>query len=255
VTVYCAIDDESYGVDKGGIEIVPQEAVKLIIPVHSGLPDRAVRLYRAPPDSSISSRLLTKLKKGVLLLSEVEFDAWSEAELRKTNCHSHSEQEAAKVDAESTPELVSGPVRRLVNKNDRGRRFEEYLSREGFAELAISNDDFVAILNDALPGVEWPDDRIDAALEEVTGYLSQAIGHWGWSTFKTKRRELRERLELLQTSLKTAAYILQSSGDLREKIDMDLLEFIANAAIEKDLEPTAAAMTQKYLASKRNWRN
>ena len=110
--------------------------------------------------------------------------------LRKTNCHSQSEQKAAKVDGPSAQELVSDPVRRLVNKNDRGRRFEEYLSREGFAELEISNDDFVAILNDASPGVEWPDDRIDAALEEVTGYLSQAIGHWGWSTFKTKRREL-----------------------------------------------------------------
>ena len=248
LTVYCAIVDESHGVDKGSIEIVPQEAVKLIIPVHSGLPDRPVHLYRLQPGSSISSRLLTKLKRGILLLSEVEFDAWCEAELRKTNCLSQSERDAAKVGGPSTGELASGRERRLINKNEKGRRFEEYLPREGFADVAISAEDFGAILSDALPGVEWPDNVIDAAFEEAAGYLSRAVGHWGWSTFNTRRRDLRERLELLRKSLKTAAYILASVGDLREKIDIDLLGFIANAAIEKDPDLTYAAMNRKYAA-------
>jgi hypothetical protein len=116
------------------------------------------------------------------------------------------------------------------------------------ADIAISVEDFGAVLSDALPGVEWPDDVIDAAFEEVTEHLSRAVGHWGWSTFNTRRRELRERLQLLRKSLKTAAYILASTGDLREKIDMDLLGFIANAAIEKDPDLTLPAMNRKYAA-------
>jgi hypothetical protein len=44
LTVRCAIVDESHDVDEGSVEIVPQKAVKLIIPVHSGLPDHAVHV-------------------------------------------------------------------------------------------------------------------------------------------------------------------------------------------------------------------
>ena len=246
LTVWCAVVDKSGDTDKGSIEIVPQEAVNLIIPVRSGLPDRAVHLYRPKPSASISSRLLTKLKKGILLLSEAEFDAWREAGLRKSKCLSQSEQEAARVDNASTQQSVSGRVQPLVNKKTKGRRFEEYLPREGFADVSISVEDFRAILGDVVPAAEWPDDLIGAAFEDLTEHLSRAVGHWGWSTFHTRRQALHERLGLLKTSLKAASYVLQSRGDLREKIDMDLLEFIANAAIEKDPELTAAAMTQKY---------
>jgi hypothetical protein len=82
--VCCAIVDESRAVDEGSIESVPKEALKLVIPVHSGLPDYAVHVYRPQPGSSISSRLLAKLRKSIMLLSRVEFDAWYEAERRKT---------------------------------------------------------------------------------------------------------------------------------------------------------------------------
>jgi hypothetical protein len=125
-------------------------------------------------------------------------------------------------------------------------RFEDYLPREGFADVAISVEQFRTILSDATPGVEWPNDVIDAAFDEVTEYFARAVGHWGWSSFNTRRQALRERLEFLRTSLKTAAYILASSGDLREKIDIDLLGFIANVAIEKESDLTSAAMNRKY---------
>jgi hypothetical protein len=132
--------------------------------------------------------------------------------------------------------------------NNKSRRFENYLPQEGFADVAISVEDFGALLSDAFPGIELPEDLIDKAFEEVIEHLSRAVGHWGWSAFNARRKELRERLALLQKSLKTAAYILQSSGALREKIDMDLLGFIANAAIEKDPDLTCATMNRKYAA-------
>jgi hypothetical protein len=130
--------------------------------------------------------------------------------------------------------------------NDKGRRFEDYLPREGFADVAMSAENFCTILRDAMLGVEWPDGMVDAAFDDLIDCLQRAAGHWEWSTFNTKRQALRERLELLRKSLKTAAYILASSGDLREKIDMDLLEFIANAAIDADPDLTSAAMNRKY---------
>jgi len=128
--------------------------------------------------------------------------------------------------------------------DEKRRRFEDYLPREGFADVAISLEQFRTILSDATPGVEWPNYGIDAAFDEVTEYLSRAVGHWGWSSFNTRRQALRERLELLRTSLKTS-YILASSGDLREKIDVDLLGFITNVAIEADSDLTPSAMRQK----------
>ena len=128
--------------------------------------------------------------------------------------------------------------------DEKRRRFEDYLPREGFADVAISLEQFRTILSDATPGVEWPNYGIDAAFDEVTEYLSRAVGHWGWSSFNTRRQALRERLELLRTSLKTS-YILASSGDLREKIDVDLLGFITNVAIEADSGLTPSAMRQK----------
>ena len=115
--VYCAIVDESHGVDEGSIEIVPQAAVRLIIPIHSGLPDHAVLVYRPQPSSSVSSRLLTKLRKGILLLSRIEFDAWYEAERQKTNWLSQSQSKAAKVGRPRAGELIRGRVRRLVEQN------------------------------------------------------------------------------------------------------------------------------------------
>jgi hypothetical protein len=130
--------------------------------------------------------------------------------------------------------------------DEKRRRFQDYLTREGFADVAISLEQFQTILSDATPGVDWPNYGIDAAFDEVTEYLSRAVGHWGWSSFNTRRQALRERLELLRTSLKTAAYILALSGDLREKIDIDLLGFITNVAIEKESDLTSAAMHRKY---------
>jgi hypothetical protein len=115
--VCCAIVDESRAVDEGSIENVPKEALKLVIPVHSGLPDHAVHVYRPQPGSSISSRLLAKLRKSIMLLSRVEFDAWYEAERRKTNWPAQSQSKAAKVGRPRAGELVPNRVRRLVEQN------------------------------------------------------------------------------------------------------------------------------------------
>jgi hypothetical protein len=113
-------------------------------------------------------------------------------------------------------------------------RYEDYLPREGFAEIELTSEDFRAILNDAMPGGEWPANVIDAVVDELRDHFARDNGQFGWSSFNTKRGDLRERLDLLRGSLKTAAYILASSGDLREKIDVDLLGFITNVAIEAD---------------------
>jgi hypothetical protein len=129
------------------------------------------------------------------------------------------------------------------------RRFEDYLPREGFAEIELTPDRFRVMLNDAMPGGEWPDNVIDAVVDELTDHLARANGQFGWSSFNTKRWDLRERLDLLRGSLKTAAYILASSGDLREKIDVDLLGFISKVAIEADPDLTPSAMRQKYAAA------
>jgi hypothetical protein len=105
------------------------------------------------------------------------------------------------------------------------------------------------ILNDAMPGVEWPDNAIDAVVDELDDHLARAIGQFGWSSFNTKRRDLSKRLKLLRDSLETAADILGSSGDLREKIDVDLLGFIANVAVEAAPGLTSFAMNRKYFAA------
>jgi hypothetical protein len=128
-------------------------------------------------------------------------------------------------------------------------RYEDYLPREGFAEIELTSDHFRAILNDAMPNGEWPDNVIDAVVDELADHLARAIGQFGWSSSNTRRRDLRERLDLLRGSLKTAAYILASSGDLREKIDVDLLGFITNVAIEADPGLTPSAVRQKYAAA------
>jgi hypothetical protein len=129
------------------------------------------------------------------------------------------------------------------------RRCEDYLPREGFAEVELTFDRFRVILNDAMPGGEWPDDIIDTVIDEVTHHLAQAIGQFGWSPFNTKRGDLRERLELLRDSLETAADILASSGDLREKIDIDLLGFVTNVVVEADPGLTSALMNRKYASA------
>jgi hypothetical protein len=100
-----------------------------------------------------------------------------------------------------------------------------------------------------MPGGEWPANVIDAVVDELRDHLARANGQFGWSSFNTKRGDLRERLDLLRGSLKTAAYILASSGDLREKIDVDLLGFITNVAIEADPGLTPSAVRQKYAAA------
>lgn len=129
------------------------------------------------------------------------------------------------------------------------RRFEDYLPREGFAEPELTSDRFRAILNDAMPGGEWPDAVIDAVVDELDDHLARANGQFGWSSFNTKRGDLRERLELMRGSLETAAAILASSGDLRGKIDVDLLGFIANVAVEAEPGLTSSAMNRKYAAA------
>jgi hypothetical protein len=129
------------------------------------------------------------------------------------------------------------------------RRFEDYLPREGFAEIELTSDHFRAILNDAMPSGEWPDNVIDAVVDELADHLARAIGQFGWSSFNTKRCDLRKRLKLLRDSLETAADILASSGDLREKIDVDLLGFIANVAVEAEPGLTSSAMNRKYAAA------
>jgi hypothetical protein len=66
-------------------------------------------------------------------------------------------------------------------------RFEDYLPREGFAEPELTSDRFRAILNDAMPGGEWPANVIDAVVDEL--HVARAIGQFGWSSFNTKRRD------------------------------------------------------------------
>jgi hypothetical protein len=129
------------------------------------------------------------------------------------------------------------------------RRFEDYLPREGFAEIELTSEDFRAILNDAMPGGEWPANVIDAVVDELRDHLARANGQFGWHSFNTKRGDLRERLDLLRGSLETAAGILASSRDLREKIDVDLLGFIANVAVEAEPSLTSSAMNGKYAAA------
>ena len=34
------------------------------------------------------------------------------------------------------------------------RRFEDYLTREGFTEIEFTSENFRAILNDVMPGIE-----------------------------------------------------------------------------------------------------
>jgi len=96
-----------------------------------------------------------------------------------------------------------------------------------------------------MPGGEWPANVIDAVVDDLADHLARAIGQFGWSSFNTKRRDLRKRLKLLRDSLETAADILASSGDLREKIDVDLLGFITNVAVEAAPGLTSSAMNRK----------
>jgi hypothetical protein len=118
-----------------------------------------------------------------------------------------------------------------------------------FADIEFTPEDFRSILNDVMPGREWPGNVIDTAFDEVADHLARAIGQFGWSSSKTRRRDLRERLDLLRDSLETAADILASSGDLREKTDIDLLGFIANVAVEAEPSITSSAMKRKYAAA------
>jgi hypothetical protein len=141
-------------------------------------------------------------------------------------------------------------MREAASVPDKKRsRYEDYLPREGFAEIELTSDHFRAILNDAMPEGEWPDNVIDAVVDELADHLARAIGQFGWSSFNTKRRDLRKRLKLLRDSLETAADILASSGDLREKIDVDLLGFIANVAVEAAPGLTSSAMNRKCAAA------
>ncbi len=103
-----------------------------------------------------------------------------------------------------------------------------------------------SILGEAMPGTEWSDDAIDGAAEEIAEHFSRAIGQFGWSSFNARRGVLRENFDLLIESLDTVQSILASSGDLRKKIDIDLLGFIANVAIEANPELTPAAMNRKF---------
>jgi len=64
--------------------------------------------------------------------------------------------------------------------NQKRRRFEDYLPREGFAEIELTSDHFRAILNDAMPSGEWPDNVIDAVVDELADHLARAIGQFGW---------------------------------------------------------------------------
>jgi len=99
-----------------------------------------------------------------------------------------------------------------------------------------------------MPSGEWPDNVIDAVVDELADHLARAVGQFEWSSFNTKRCDLRKRLKLLRDSLETAADILASRGDLREKIDVDLLGFIANVAVEA-AGLTSSAMNRKYAAA------
>ena len=98
------------------------------------------------------------------------------------------------------------------------RRFEDYLPREGFAEIELTPDRFRVMLNDAMPGGEWPDNVIDAVVDELDDHLARAIGQFGWSSFNTKRGDLRKRLKLLRDSLETADDILASSVIFERKL-------------------------------------
>jgi len=53
------------------------------------------------------------------------------------------------------------------------RRIEDLLPREGYAEFEISAEDFRFILSDVMPGVEWPDDAIDAVVDELADHLAR----------------------------------------------------------------------------------
>ena len=131
-------------------------------------------------------------------------------------------------------------------QDQKHRRFEDYLPHEGFEEIELTSENLRAILNDAMPNGEWPDDVIDAVADQVSDNLARAIGQFGWAQFNTKRGDLRECLGELKNSLETAADILASSGDLRKKIDVDLLGFMTNVAVEADPDLTPSAMRQKY---------
>jgi hypothetical protein len=130
-------------------------------------------------------------------------------------------------------------------RDQKRRRFEDYLPREGFAEIELSLQDFRMILTDAVPDGEWADDVIDAALDEVREHFARAVGEFGWFQFNAKRRDLEKRLALLRENLETAVHILASAGHLREKIDIDLLGFIANVAVEVEPSLTSSEMKQK----------
>src|ERR1700730_7758080 len=129
------------------------------------------------------------------------------------------------------------------------RRFEDYLPREGFAEIELTPDRFRVMLNDAMPGGEWPDNVIDAVVDELNDYLARANWELGCSPLNRRRWDLHKRLELLRDSLETATDILASSGDLREKIDIDLLGFMTNVAVEADPGLTSALMNRKYASA------
>ena len=53
------------------------------------------------------------------------------------------------------------------------RRFEDYLPREGFAEIELTPDRFRVMLNDAMPGGEWPDNHRRFAL---LAWVAAALG-------------------------------------------------------------------------------
>jgi hypothetical protein len=127
------------------------------------------------------------------------------------------------------------------------RRFEDYLPREGFAEVELTSDDFRAILYDVLPDHEWPAGILDAAVDEISDHLARAVGQFGWSSFNTKRQHLRERLGLLRESLKTAGDILGSAGHIRDKTDVDLLGLITNVAVDANPGLTPSAIRRRYV--------
>jgi hypothetical protein len=54
-----------------------------------------------------------------------------------------------------------------VDANQKHRRIEDYLPRDGYAEIELTSDHFRAILNDAMPGGEWPDNVIDAVVDKL----------------------------------------------------------------------------------------
>jgi hypothetical protein len=60
------------------------------------------------------------------------------------------------------------------------RRFEDYLPREGFAENELTPEDFRVILNELMRGGEWPDNVIDAVVDDLAHHLACASGQFGW---------------------------------------------------------------------------